>query len=34
MLNLENVSSLDVEMRPLVIGFGMIKTRRSLKVRM
>ena len=31
-LSLENVSSLDKEMRHLVVSFKMIKTRRSLEV--
>jgi hypothetical protein len=33
-LSLENVSSLVMEMRPLVISFKMIKTGRSLEVGM
>ena len=32
MLNLESISSLDMEIRHLVIGFGMIKTGRLLEV--
>jgi hypothetical protein len=32
MLNLESVSSLDMEIRHSVIGFGMIKTKRLLEV--
>jgi hypothetical protein len=34
MVNLVSVSSLDMEMRPLVIDFGMIRIERSLKVKM
>jgi hypothetical protein len=34
MLNLESVSSLDMEMRHSVIDFGMIKIGRSLEVGM
>jgi hypothetical protein len=34
MLSLESVSSLDMEIRPSVIGFGMIKIKRSLEVAM
>jgi hypothetical protein len=34
MPSLENVSSLAIEMWPLVIGFGMIKNGNSLEVEM